>query len=130
VIVIFSSIFSSFFSSVLLLTTGRLVSITVPSIIDIHCRVHAPIGMDAFIIVEMRDPNLVACNPDIAGTQIDISAADETDEFETVPDIRIRDEYDGRGLHDNRWWRWHRSNYYRSWSDEGDSTGFNYAPRN
>lgn len=99
-----------------LIVAGRLMSETVPAIIHVDCGVRSPIGMKAFVIVEAAEPDLIAGNPDVAGSQIDIAAADETDEFDAVPNIRIRNEDYGFGRHNNRGRR--RSDHYRSWCND------------
>ena len=82
---------------------GRLVSVTIPSVIDVHDGVGPPIGMKAFVIVEAPEADVVAPNPDMVRSKVDIRAAHETDKFDAVPDITIRDEdYGGIGRYDNR----------------------------
>jgi len=74
--------------------------------------------MEAFVVVEAPEPDRIARYPDIAGSQVDITAAHETDKFDAVPDVSIRDEdYDRIGCYNNR----RRSNddgrRRRLWSD-------------
>ena len=73
----------------------------------------SPVRMNTFVIVEARQPHLITGNPDMGRSQIEIRAADETDKFKAVPNVRIRNEHYGFGLHNDRGRRWHRGDYYR-----------------
>lgn len=91
-----------------MVTAGSLMSVTVPSVIDVHDGMGAPIGVEAFVIVEASEPDIVAPNPDMVRPEIDIRAAHEADKFDAVPNIVIRDE-DYAGIRHN--------NRRRCWSD-------------
>jgi hypothetical protein len=55
-------------------------------------------------------PDWITGQPDIAGSQIEIRATNDADEFNTVPDVTVRNlDYRWRDLND---WRW-RSHYHR-----------------
>jgi hypothetical protein len=64
----------------------------------------APIRMSPFPIVKSREPIRVAIDPDVAGSEIIICAANNADKFDSVPDISIRNahfhRYCGRWCHD------------------------------
>ena len=86
-------------------TSRCLVSEAIPSEIHVDCGVRTPIGMEAFVFVETRHSNVVARNPDVAGSQVDIPATHETNVFNAVPNVTVRDEdYSGFGRYDNGCW--------------------------
>ena len=68
----------------------------------------APVRMVSFPIVEMMQPRFIHRNPNVAGAQIIILAADHAHVFVAIPDIIIRgsrsDSHAWRWLL-HRWWR-------------------------
>lgn len=64
----------------------------------------APVGMNFFPVMPARQSVGIQTQPDIAGTQIIILAADNADIFDTIPDVSIRNRY----VHCYCWWRWCR----------------------
>lgn len=107
------------------IASGRLMSVNVPSKIHVDGGVSSPIGMDSLVIVETPKADIVAPNPHVARSKIDIRAANKADKLHTVPNIRIRDEdYSGVGRYNNRARRW--SDYHRRRRDddrlEGDAS--------
>lgn len=76
------------------------MSIQTVTLIDNDMR--APVGMGSGPFMEPRQPDRIAREPVIAGTQIKTLRPDDTDEFESVPDIGSRNrcrDYGRRGLH-------------------------------
>ena len=61
-----------------------------------------PIRMAAFPAMKALQPDGVAEQPDIAGTQIVILVTHKTDVFVTIPYVTVRNHY-GAGI-DNRGW--------------------------
>jgi hypothetical protein len=103
-VMIVSVIVPAIVSSVLHIAAGRLVSVKVPSIIHIHDSMGPPIGMEAFVIVEAPETDRIAGDPNIAWPQIHIRATDDTDEFDAVPNVRVRNEDYRFGRNDDGRW--------------------------
>jgi len=71
--------------------------------------VGAPIGMEPLPFMETRQPVRTAGQPDVARPQIEIPVVDDTDVFNTIPDVGVwklyywRYDYNGlRRCNDNR----------------------------
>ncbi len=98
------------------------VGIVAEPIIEGH--VHAPVGMDADVGMEMTQAHGVAEEPDVAGSEVVILIADDADVFIAVPDIGIGHDIHGgdrrRGSHlDGRRW----SDVYRRRRGDVDARG-------
>jgi len=91
------------------LRSGRGVEMAVRIVAEpcIDGHMHAPVGMDADVGMEMIQAHGVAEEPDVAGSEVIILIADDADVFVAIPDIGIghhihgRDRRRGR-LHDGR----------------------------
>jgi hypothetical protein len=69
-----------------------------------------PIRMESFPVMEMRQPVWSTGQPDIAGSQVEIRAANDPDEFDTVPDVSVRNlDYRWRDLNG---WRWRSHDHW------------------
>ena len=53
----------------------------------------SPIRMVPFPSMETLQPDRVTGQPDIAGSQIEIRATNDPDEFDTVPNVTVRNHY-------------------------------------
>jgi len=91
--------------------------------------VGAPIGMAMFPAVETVEPEGVADQPDIAGSEIEILVAHETDVFITIPHVIVRNGHHGWG-NDHRRRRRHRDDrgIERYSSGLDDATGHQHKP--
>ena len=87
---------------------GLIVSVAVVSETIIADGVVSPIRMASFPSVETLQPEWIGDQPDIAGSQIEILAANETDVFVAIPDVSFRNHYWLRcRSHIYHWWRNH-----------------------
>lgn len=96
--------------------------------------VDAPIGMDPFPVVKAPQPNRITGYPDVSGSQVEISVADDTNKLDAVPDVGVRNLHD-RCCDFNDWWRdrndRRRDHHWRNshdpiWLD--DTAGHQYQP--
>ena len=53
----------------------------------------SPISMVSFPSMETLQPDGITGQPDIAGPQIEIRATNDPDEFDTIPDVTVRNHY-------------------------------------
>lgn len=95
------------------------VPVCIQTIIHVHGGMRAPVGVALFPLMETHQPDGIARQPVAAGTQIKIICANDADEFEAVPNIRVRNRYGDdrrrdlhrhngrRRLHDDDWPRQH-----------------------
>jgi hypothetical protein len=69
------------------------MSIAIGSEMIIANGVVSPIRMTSFPSVETIHPEWVGDKPDIANSQIEILATNETDVFVAIPDVTVRNHY-------------------------------------
>ena len=91
------------------LRSGRGVEMAVRIVAEpcIDGHMHAPVGMDADVGMEMIQAHGIAEEPDVAGSEVVILIADDADVFIAIPDIGIGHDIHGRDrrrgrLHDGR----------------------------
>jgi hypothetical protein len=91
------------------ITPGLLVSVGVATETIVADGVDAPIRMTAFPAMETIQPVRITDEPDIAGSEIEILVADETDVFIAVPSVAVRNpDHHFRGHDDRRSLHHHR----------------------
>jgi hypothetical protein len=95
------------------------MSIAIGSETIIANGVAAPIRMASFPSMETLQPEWFTDQPDIARSQIEILVTNETDVFDTIPDVTVRNHY---WCHYHRW----RSHIHRLWSHIHWSRSRNY----
>ena len=97
---------------------------------NIASGVASPIRMVSFPSVETLQPDWITGQPNITGSQVKIRAANDTDEFDTVPDVAVRNlDYRWRDLNGWRWRshdHWCRSRNYQ-WLKSHCSIWINYT---
>jgi hypothetical protein len=71
----------------------RVMSVSIVTVLHIDGGMVAPVGMNSFPVMKARHANRIERQPDVAGSQIEICTADDTDIFDAVPDISIRNTY-------------------------------------
>ena len=111
------------------ITPGLLVPVGIAAEAIIADGVDAPIRMATFPAVETVQAVRITDEPDIAGSEIEILVADDTDVFIAVPGVAVRNPYhhvrghdDRRSLH-HHWWRrrigddWRRIHYAAGFND-------------
>ena len=70
-----------------------LMSMGIFSVTIIANAVVSPIRMVSFIAMETLQPVSISDQPDITGSQIEILAINDTDVFDTIPDVSFRNHY-------------------------------------
>ena len=84
------------------------VAVRIQTIIHVRRGMCAPIGMALFPFMETYQPDGIAREPVATGAQIEIIRTDDTDEFDAIPDISVRNRYGDdrcRDLHRDYWRR-------------------------
>ena len=82
--------------SIVLVMDWRNMSVGIVSETIIANGVVSPIRMVSFPSMETLQPDWITGQPDIAGSQIEIRATNDPDEFDTVPDVTVRNlDYGG-----------------------------------
>ena len=102
------------------------VSIAIGSEPVIANGVGSPIGMASFPSMETIQAEGVTDQPDIACSQIEILVANETDVFDTIPGVTVRNH--GGRLHHQRRRHIHcRRRHHYEWLERQPSIWLNYA---
>ena len=78
------------------------MSMVVVSITIIANGVGSPVTMVSFPSMETLQPERFTDQPDIAGSQIEILVTDETDIFDPIPGVIVRNHYRFHGRHHHR----------------------------
>ena len=79
-----------------------VMSMAVGSVTIIANGVGLPVSMLSFPSMETLQPEWFTDQPDIAGAQIEILATHETDIFDTIPGVIVRNHYRFHGRHHHR----------------------------
>ena len=103
--------------SLLVITPWLDMSIAIRPVTVIANGMDPPIRMASFPSMETVQPEGFTEQPDIAGSQIVILVAQETDVFVTVPDVTVRNHYRGHfhrcRSHNHHWLRSHNHEWLK-----------------
>lgn len=89
----------------------------------------SPIRMEAFPVVETRQPDGIASEPDIAGTEVKTGVPDESDVFDPVPNVGVRNFHNRCGSRSYHY-GWRRGCHRHNWRTDVYPPGSHDAARN
>ena len=99
-----------------------IMSMAIVSVTIIANSVVPPIGMASFPSMKALKPEWFTDQPDIAGSQIEILVANETDVFVTIPDVTVGNHYRPRCFSHN-----YRRRCNHHWCERHPAIWLNYT---